>query len=206
MKSLIGRKIGMTTLFEKEKVVPVTVIEAGPCYILDLKDQKRDGYTAVKLGFQEAKDKELPRPQLGVCKKAGVPPVKIIREFAVEELPDLTPGSKLTVDLFKEGDAIRVSAISKGKGFQGVMKRWGFAGGGASHGSMAHRKPGAIGCRTTPGKIFKGKKMAGHMGLKRVTVRNLQVVQVSPERNLLFVKGSVPGSRGSLVLIQEEAR
>ncbi len=206
MRSLIGRKIGMTTLFEKEKVVPVTVIEAGPCYVLDLKDRKRDGYTAVKMGFEEAKERELPKPQLGVCKKAGVPPVKIIREFSVEELPELSPGAKLTVDLFKEGDAIRVSAISKGKGFQGVMKRWGFAGGGASHGSMAHRKPGAIGCRTTPGKIFKGKKMAGHMGLKRVTVRNLQVVQVSPERNLLFVKGSIPGSRGSLVLIQEDAR
>lgn len=196
----------MTTLFEKEKVFPVTVIEAGPCYVLDLKDRKRDGYTAVKMGFEEAKERELPKPQLGVCKKAGVPPVKIIREFSVEELPELPPGSKLTVDLFKKGDAIRVSAISKGKGFQGVMKRWGFAGGGASHGSMAHRKPGAIGCRTTPGKIFKGKKMAGHMGLKKVTVRNLQVVQVSPERNLLFVKGSVPGSRGSLVLIQEDAR
>jgi large subunit ribosomal protein L3 len=206
MRSLIGRKIGMTTLFQKEQVVPVTVIEAGPCYVLDLKDLKRDGYKAIQLGFEEAKEKELPKPQLGVCKKAGVPPVRVIGEFRVEELPELTMGSRLTVDIFKTGDAIRISAVSKGKGFQGVMKRWGFAGGGASHGSMAHRKPGAIGCRTTPGKIFKGKRMAGHMGLKRVTIRNLQVVQVQPERNLIFVKGSVPGSRGSLVIIQEEGK
>jgi large subunit ribosomal protein L3 len=206
MKSLIGRKIGMTILFEKERVVPVTLIQAGPCFVLDLKDEKRDGYKAVQLGFEEAKEKELPKPQLGICKKAGVPPVKIIKEFRVEELPDLAVGTQVTADIFKSGDTIRVSAVSKGKGFQGVMKRWGFAGGGASHGSMAHRKPGAIGCRTTPGKIFKGKRMAGHMGMEKVTVRNLKVVQVQPERNLIFVQGSVPGARGSLVLIREESK
>jgi large subunit ribosomal protein L3 len=206
MRSLIGRKLGMTTLFSKERVIPVTVIEAGPCFVLDVKNKKRDGYKAVQIGFEESKEKDLSKAQLGVCKKAGVPPLKVVKEFRTEDTPDLTVGIKLTCEIFKEGDAVRVSSVSKGKGFQGVMKRWGFAGGGASHGSMSHRRAGAIGCRTTPGKIFKGKRMPGHMGLEKISLRNLQVVQVEAERNLIFVKGGVPGPKGSLVLIQEEIR
>jgi len=206
MRSLIGRKVGMTTIFIDHTAVPVTVIEAGPCYVLEVKLSPKDGYNAIKVGFEETSENHLTKPQLGICKKAGAPPLKAMREIRQEEDSQFAIGSKLTVELFKEGEAVCVSAFSKGKGFQGVMKRWGFAGGSASHGSMSHRRSGAIGNRTTPGKIFKGKKMPGHMGSDLIKARNLQVVRILPERNLLLVKGSIPGARGSLVFIEEEKK
>ena len=206
MKSLIGKKIGMTTLLTSEEVVPVTVIEAGPCFVLERKSKEKDGYTALRIGCGRTKEGRLTKPLSGLLQKAGVEPLRFVRETRSPEESSFEVGEKLTVSIFQEGDRLRVQGVSKGKGFQGVMKRWGFAGGDASHGSMSHRRAGAIGCRTTPGKIFKGKRMAGHMGSKTVTARNLRVVKVIPERNLILVKGSVPGARGEWLFLEEERR
>jgi large subunit ribosomal protein L3 len=207
MKSLIGRKIGMTTIFTKERVIPVTVIEAGPCFVLDRKTDERDGYQALKIGYQEAKERALSKSVVGICKKAGVSPMKVIHEFRLEgKSSEAQIGAKLTVELFQEGEKVRVRGVSKGKGFQGVMKRHGMAGGPASHGHMSHRRVGSIGCRTTPGKVFKGKRMPGHMGLETISARGLQVIRVESDRNLLLVKGSVPGPSGGLLIIEDDTR
>ncbi|MCX5970786.1 MAG: 50S ribosomal protein L3 [Coprothermobacterota bacterium] len=207
MKSLIGKKIGMTTLFTKERVIPVTVIEAGPCYVLDRKTLPRDGYEALKIGYKETRERSLAKPVAGVCKKAGAVPLKIVREFRLKgKESDTQIGAKLTVELFECGEKVRVRGVSKGKGFQGVMKRHGMAGGPASHGHMSHRRIGSIGCRTTPGKIFKGKRMPGHMGLETICIRGLEVIRIEAERNLLMVRGSVPGPNGGLLIIEDESK
>jgi large subunit ribosomal protein L3 len=205
MKSLIGRKIGMTTVLNQDEVVPVTVIEAGPCFVIERKTRKKDGYEAIKIGFSEAKENELPKSVQGICRKVGVSPMRLIREFRMEGRESQAEvGSRLDVTVFQLGDQLRIRAVSKGKGFQGVIKRHGMAGGMASHGSMSHRRVGAIGCRTTPGKILKGKRMPGHMGLELVSARGLKVIKIEPERNLILVKGSVPGAQGGLLLIEED--
>lgn len=199
MKGILGTKIGMTQIWKDDRAVPVTVILAGPCPVVQRKTNEVDGYEAVQIGFGDRKEKGLNRPQLGHLKKADISPVRYLREFR-----DFSPeGDEVRVDVFGEGEKIDVTGTSKGKGFQGVMKRWNFAGGPASHGAKKwHRRPGSIGQRKTPGRVYKGKKMAGHMGDERVTVQNLEVVEVRPDENLILVKGAVPGANGGLVILR----
>lgn len=195
----------MTQVFdEKGEVVPVTVIEAGPCFVAQVKTPERDGYAAVQLGFQEVKPGRLTRPQLEHLRKNKLPPLRYLREIRVKDASQYEEGQKIRVSIFEVGDRVDVTGISKGKGFAGVVKRHGFGGGPKTHGqSDRQRAPGSIGAGTTPGRILKGLRMAGHMGNARVTVQNLEVVLVDPERNLLGVKGAVPGARNGLLIIRE---
>jgi large subunit ribosomal protein L3 len=207
MKGILGKKVGMTQVFgERGEVVPVTVIEAGPCFVAQIKTVERDGYTAVQLGFEEAKPNRLTQPQLLHLQKSNLPPLRHLRELrvSVDELADLEEGQKVTVDIFEKGEMVDVTGASKGRGFAGVVKRHGFSGGPKTHGqSDRHRAPGSIGACTTPGRVFKGMRMAGRMGGERVTAQSLEVVLVDPERNLLAVKGSVPGAKNGLLLIRQ---
>ena len=196
MKTLIGRKVGMTQVFdEKGVVVPVTVIEAGPCSVVQIKTVETDGYNAVQLGFGEVKENKVNKPENGHFKKANVKAVKHLREFrACEEcLADVKVGDELKVD---------IQGTTKGKGFQGVFKRHGQHRGPMGHGSMYHRRPGSMGSTSTPGRVFKGKKLPGHMGVEKVTVQNLEVVKVDLDKNALLIKGSVPGNKGSILKIK----
>lgn len=204
IKGLIGRKIGMTQIFDEEgRAIPVTLIEAGPCYVTQVRRPDKDGYSAVQLGFQEVNPKRLTGGELGHLKRAGVPPLRYLREFRVKD-PQVQEGDKITVEVFSVGDLVDVTGTSKGRGFQGVVKRHGFAGGPKTHGqSDRWRAPGSRGAGTFPGHTWKGAKGAGRMGGNRVTVMSLKVVLVDPERNLLAVKGAVPGPKGGLVLIRE---
>ncbi|MEJ2732761.1 MAG: 50S ribosomal protein L3 [Anaerolineae bacterium] len=207
MKGILGKKVGMTQVFsERGEVIPVTVIEAGPCFVAQIKTVERDGYTAVQLGFEEAKPKRLTQPQLRHLQKSNLPPLRHLRELrvSVDELTDLEEGQEVTVDIFEQGEMVDVTGTSKGRGFAGVVKRHGFSGGPKTHGqSDRHRAPGSIGACTTPGRVFKGMRMAGRMGGERVTAQSLEVVLVDPERNLLAVKGSVPGAKNGLLLIRQ---
>jgi large subunit ribosomal protein L3 len=207
MKGILGKKVGMTQIFDDQgEVIPVTLIEAGPCYVTQVKRKDRDGYSAVQIGFEETKPKRLTRGQLSHLQKNNVPPVRYLRELRMGErsLGDFEPGQTLKADLFAEGDWVDVTGISKGKGFAGVVKRHGFAGGSKTHGqSDRHRAPGSIGQCKTPGRVFKGKRMAGRMGGERVTAQGLLVVLVDPERNLLAVRGAVPGAKQGLVMVRE---
>jgi len=207
MKGILGKKVGMTQIFnERGEVIPVTVIEAGPCFVAQVKTVERDGYAAIQLGFEEAKPKRLTQPQLKHLQKSNLPPLRYLRELLVskDDLTNFQEGQKLTVDIFEEGELVDVTGASKGKGFAGVVKRHGFRGGPKTHGqSDRHRTPGSVGACTTPGRVFKGKRMAGRMGGERVTVQSLSVVMVDPERNLLAVKGAVPGAKNGLLLIRQ---
>ncbi len=208
MRAILGKKLGMTQIFEGDEVVPVTVIKAGPCVVVQRKEKKKDGYDAVQLGFEKVKEKSLTKPELGHLKKHGADPVRYLKEIRLDG-GDLSIYNKkeIKVGIFKKGDKIRVTSISKGKGFAGVMKRHGFGGGPASHGaSQWHRRPGSIGASSDPSRVFKGKKMPGRMGKDKVTIRNLEVAGVDEEEDLLLVKGSVPGKNGALVIIKEEKR
>jgi large subunit ribosomal protein L3 len=198
---LLGKKLGMTQIFSKEKgVIPITVIKAGPCVIVQKKEQ--DGYRALQIGFEDVK--KVNKPLEGHFRRAGVKPKRFLREFIISEDDDhYEVGEVLKVDMFKEGDFVDITGISKGKGFAGVMKRWGFRGGGASHGSMFHRAPGSIGASADPSKVFKGSKMPGRMGGRRTTIQNLEVIKVDPSRNLLLVKGATPGHRDTLLVIRK---
>jgi large subunit ribosomal protein L3 len=205
MPGLIGKKIGMTSVFSADgKNIPCTVIEVGPCVVTQVKTAEKDGYDAIQLGFEDKKDKHTPSGEKGHFKKAGVSPKRHLAEFKGFG-NDYKLGSEITVDLFNDVVYVDVSATSKGKGFQGVVKRHGFSGvGESSHGQHNRlRAPGSIGAGSSPSKVFKGMKMGGQMGNKRVTVQNLQVIKVIPEHNLLMLKGSVPGSKGSIVLIEK---
>ncbi len=205
MPGLLGKKIGMTSVFSAEgKNIPCTVIEAGPCVVTQVKTVENDGYDAIQIGFVEKKDKHTPNPEKGHFKKAGVTPRRHLAEFKGFG-NDYKAGSEITVDLFNDTVYVDVIGTSKGKGFQGVVKRHGFAGVGQStHGQHNRlRAPGSIGAASYPAKVFKGTRMAGQMGNERVTVQNLQIVKVIPEHNLLLVKGSVPGSKGSIVIIEK---
>ena len=205
MPGLLGKKIGMTSVFSADgKNVPCTVIEVGPCVVTQVKTVETDGYEALQLGFIEKKDKHTTKPEAGHFKKAGVAPQRHLAEFKGFE-GDHKAGDTFTVDMFTESDFVDVVGTSKGKGFQGVVKRHGFGGvGQATHGQDdRHRAPGSIGACSYPAKVFKGMRMAGQMGNKRCTVQNLQVIKVLPESNVLVVKGSVPGSKGSIVLIEK---
>ncbi|MDO4172049.1 MAG: 50S ribosomal protein L3 [Prevotellaceae bacterium] len=204
MPGLIGKKIGMTSVFSADgKNIPCTVIEAGPCVVTQVKTVEKDGYSALQLGFGEAKESRTTKPMMGVFKKAGTTPKQHLAEFEYDEEHNL--GDTITVDLFSESDFVDVVGTSKGKGFQGVVKRHGFGGVGQStHGQDDRaRKPGSIGACSYPAKVFKGMRMGGHMGNERVTTQNLKVIKVIPESNLIIVKGSVAGYNGSTVLIKK---
>jgi len=205
MKGLIGKKVGMTQIFnDSGEAVPVTLIEAGPCYVTQIRRPKRDGYNAVQLGFVEVNPRRLSGGQLGHIKRNNVPPLRHLREFRVKEVSDIQEGDKLTVEVFVIGDQVDVVGTSKGKGFTGAVKRYGFGGGPKTHGQSDRlRAPGSHGATSTPGRVFKGSRGPGHMGSVRVTSQNLRVELVDLERNLLGVRGSVPGPRGGLVMIKE---
>ncbi len=205
MPGLIGKKIGMTRIFDDEGVqVPVTVIEAGPCPVVQVKSEDRDGYRAVQLGFGAKKASRATRAEVGHAARAGLEAApRFLREFAVENGESYEVGQELTVEIFQPGDRVKVTGRSKGRGFQGVVKRHGFAGRPGSHGHPMSRNPGSLGPGTDPSRVIKGKKLPGRMGGTRTTIRNLQVVKVDPERNLLFVKGGVPGSRDGYLLISK---
>ena len=201
IQGMLGKKIGMSQIFRQDgRVVPVTVIQAGPCTITQIKTGDNDGYEAAQVGYDSVK--RLNKPLRGHLGRTGL--FRYLREFAVDSLEGLQVGQQVNVDLFQVGEKVTVIGTSKGRGFQGVMKRHGFHGGPRTHGqSDRSRAPGSIGGNTFPGKVFKGKKMAGHMGNTRVTVKNLEVVQVDPERNLLLLKGGIPGAPTGLIMIRK---
>lgn len=205
MKGILGKKVGMTRIFDESgEVIPVTVIEAGPCFVTQRKTKAKDGYEAIQLGFEETNPKHLTRPELMHLKKNKLPPLRYLREIRDIDISEYEEGQKIRVSIFDVGDRVDVIGTSKGRGFAGVVKRHGFAGGPKTHGqSDRHRAPGSIGATTSPGRVFKGMRMAGHMGNECVTVQNLEVALVDSERNLLAVKGSVPGSRNGLLVIKE---
>lgn len=205
MPGLIGKKIGMTSLFDADrKAIACTLLEVGPCIVTQVKDEKTDGYTAVQISFDERKDKHTSAPLAGHFKKAGTTPKRILKEFHFEDA-ELKVGDTLSADLFKEGDLVEVVGTTKGKGFQGVVKRHGFQGvGGQTHGQHNRlRAPGSLGAASTPSRVFKGMRMGGRMGGDRVMVFNLEVIKVVPEKNLLVVSGSVPGRKGAYVFIEK---
>ncbi len=202
---LLGQKLGMTQLFlDGGRTVPVTVIEAGPCRVSQVKTPERDGYAAVQLAFRELPARKASKPSKGHFAKANLPVFRHACEFRASG--DTPIGSTITVSLFAKGELVDVTGVSKGKGFQGVMKRHHFRGGPESHGSMFHRAPGSIGSSSSPSRVWKNMRMAGHMGSVRVTTQALQVVDVRPEEQLIFIRGSVPGARGSLVVIRKSKK
>lgn len=207
IEGLLGRKVGMTQIFsQRGEAIPVTVIELGPCVVTQVKTKETDGYEAVQIGFSEAKPKSLNRPEKGHQRKSGRLS-RYIREFSADDVTTYEVGQELKADLFAAGQAVDVTGTSKGRGFAGVMKRHNFRGGPRTHGqSDRARAPGSIGAGTTPGHVFKGTRMAGRMGNKRVTVQNLQVVEVIPERNLVLIRGSVPGAKNGLVMVRRAVK
>jgi len=207
-KGLLGTKLGMTQIFDQNaRAVPVTVIQAGPCTVTQVKSPERDGYAAVQLAFGEIKPKAVTKPRAGHFAKAGAEPQRHLVELRTADAADYTPGQTLTAEVFAAGDRLDVVGVSKGKGFSGVMKRHGFKGLGASHGTeRKHRSPGSVGAASTPSRIFKGMRMAGHMGHQRVTVLNLEVVKVDPDRNLILVRGAVPGPKRGLVMLRSSVK
>ena len=204
MTGILGKKLGMTQIFTEDgKACPVTVIEAGPCCVIQVKTLDADGYESVKIGFSEIDTKRLNKPLSGVFKKAGLKSYRILREYPMS---GLKVGDFITVEKFAQGDKVSVSGVSKGKGFQGVMKRYHYAGGPGSHGSMFNRAPGSIGQSSYPSRVWKNKGMPGHMGSEKVTVKNLKIIGVNTDQNLLLILGAVPGAKGSLVEIKKEDR
>jgi large subunit ribosomal protein L3 len=198
-KAILGKKIGMTSIYDGDNLIPVTVIEAGPCTIVDKITKEVRGYSAVALGFEEVDPRKLNKPMRGVFEKKGLKPFRYLEE--VRNM-DGEVGEVVTVEAFKDSKYVHITGTSIGKGFQGVVKRWGFGGWPRTHGHEAERRPGSIGQRAVPGRVFKGMKMAGHMGNETVTVRNLKVVKVIPEKNLLLVRGGIPGPDNGLLLIK----
>jgi len=206
MPGLLAKKLGMTNIFAEDgKIIPVTVLEAGPCIVYAVKTKEKDGYESLQLGFGERKEKHVNKPQLAVFQKLGLKPPRVLKEFRNFEIENYKVGDEIKVDIFKEGDKVKVSGRSKGKGFQGVVKRHGFGGvGSTTHGQSDRvRAPGSIGASSFPSRVFKGQRMAGRMGYENVTIRNLKVVKVIPEKNIIMVKGAVPGSINSIVAINK---
>ena len=204
---ILGKKLGMSQVFDTEgKVIPVTVIEAGPCTVIQRKTARTDGYDAVQIGFRQTKAGKVGKPMLGHFQKAGKGAFSALQEIRVEAAEPLDIGAEIKVDIFKEGDVVDVMGHSKGRGFTGVIKRWGFKGGRATHGSMFHRAPGSIGASAYPSRVIKNMKMAGQYGNERVTILNLRVVGVEPEKNLLLVRGAVPGAKNSLVFVRRAVK
>lgn len=207
-KFILGRKIGMTQVFNESGLsIPVTVIEAGPCTVIQKKTIENDGYNAIKVGFVDITEKKLNKPEKGQFSKLKLAPKKFLREFRLEGDVSFEVGNDIKIEeMFQVGEKVDVSGISKGKGFQGTIKRYGQKGGPESHGSMYHRRPGSMGSNTTPARVFKGKKLPGHMGVDKITVQNLEVVRVENERNLLLIKGAVPGPKGALLVIKNTVK
>lgn len=206
-KGILGKKLGMTQVFAEDgTVIPVTVVEAGPCVVTQIKTEEKDGYNAVQLGFEDIREKLVNKPLKGHFDKAGVPYKRYLREFKFENVDEYKVGDEIKVDIFNVGDKVDVVGRSKGKGFAGAIKRWNFSRGPMSHGSHFHRAPGSMGATSSPGRVFKTKKLPGRMGNKRVTVQNLEVVKVDAERNLMLIKGAVPGPKGSMLIIKESVK
>ena len=206
-KALIGKKIGMTQIFDENGVViPVTVVEAGPCVVAQVKTMETDGYEAIQLGFGEVKDKHINKPEKGHFTKNNLTAKKHLREFRLETIENIKVGDEIKADIFQDGEKVDVQGTSKGKGFQGVIKRHGQSRGPMGHGSMYHRRPGSMGPTSTPGRVFKGKKLPGHMGKVTVTVQNLDIVKVDMDKNVLLIKGSVPGPKGAILKIKSTVK
>ncbi len=207
-KAIIGKKVGMTQIFDETgKVVPVTVIEAGPCVVVQKKTADKEGYDSVQLGFEETREKKLTKPEQGHIAKAGVAPQKHLHEFRLEDAAEMNVGDVLKADVFAEGDHVDVTGISKGKGYAGVIKRWGAQRTPTTHGGgPVHRHAGSMGSSTDPSRIFPGKIGAGHMGVDQVTVQNLDVVKVDPELNMIVLRGAVPGPKGGIVYIKNTVK
>lgn len=201
---ILGKKLGMTQVFgEDSSCTPVTAIEAGPCIVVQKKSKEKEGYVAIQLGFGQIREKLVKKSKAGQFRKAGLPLKRFLREFRGDEVGSFEIGQEIKADIFKEGDYVDVSGISKGKGFTGVVKRWNFKGGKATHGSMFHRAPGSIGASSDPSRVFKGSRLPGRMGGKRQTVQNLKVVKNDSEKNLLLIEGAVPGANGGLLIIRK---
>ena len=207
-KAIIGKKLGMTQLFTPDgKVIPVTVVEAGPCPIVQVKSLERDGYAAIKLGFDETNEKRLSKPAMGQFKKAGVAPQKVLKEFRVEDATEYEVGKTITCDCFKEGDKVDVSGLTKGHGYTGVIKRWNNHRLKETHGvGPVHREVGSMGANSSPSRVFKGKKMAGQYGHEKVTIQKLEIVKVDTARNALLIKGAVPGPVKGIVTIETSVK
>jgi large subunit ribosomal protein L3 len=204
MIGLIGRKVGMTQLFdERGEAIPVTIIEAGPCTVTELRSTQRDGYTAVQLGFGTRKESRFTRPVLGQFKKRNLPPARHLREFRVESIEGLEVGQSLDVSMFEKGRRVDIQGVTKGRGFAGVVKRHKFVAGHASHGPTAGKQPGSIGASAYPSRVIKGKRLPGHMGNVNLTIKNLEVVAIDPELNVLMVRGAVPGPANGLVVVKK---
>mgnify|MGYP001032684004 FL=1 len=204
MIGLIGRKVGMTQLFdERGEAIPVTIIEAGPCTVTELRSAQRDGYTAVQLGFGAGKESRFTRPVLGQFKKRNLPPARHLREFRVDSIEGLQVGQSLDVSMFEKGRRVDIQGVTKGRGFAGVVKRHKFVAGHASHGPTAGKQPGSIGASAYPSRVIKGKRLPGHMGSVNLTIKNLEVVAIDPELNVLMVRGAVPGPANGLVVVKK---
>jgi large subunit ribosomal protein L3 len=206
-KGLIGKKLGMTQIFADDgRCIPVTVVQAGPCVVLQKKTTERDGYNAVQLGFGSADAAKANNPMVGHCKKAESGVFSHLKEFRLNDVDKYSVGDVINVSIFEPGDVVDVTGTSIGKGFQGVIKRWGFKGGRASHGSRFHRAPGSIGCSATPSRVFKNKKMPGQLGNEKVTIQRLKVVRVDNDDNLILLGGAIPGSNNGLVVIKDTVK
>lgn len=206
-KGLIGKKVGMTQIFAEDgRRIPVTVVEAGPCVVLQKKTVEKDGYNAVQVGFMSVEAAKATRSAIGHAKAAGKGAFRYLKEFKLDNIDAYSVGDVISADVFAAGDIIDVTGVSIGKGFQGVIKRWGFKGGRSSHGSTFHRAPGSIGCSATPSRVFKNKKMPGQLGNERVTVQRLTVVRVDATDNLILVKGAVPGAKNGLVVLKDSVK
>lgn len=202
VNKILGKKLGMTRYFlEEGKCVPVTLIKAGPCVVIQKKTSEKDGYSAIQIGFQEQKKNRISKPLQGHCEKAGEKYFRCLREFRVQDSNEFELGQEIKTDIFNIGEVVKVSGNSKGRGFSGVIKRWNFGGGRKTHGSRSHRVPGSIGQTTTPGRVYKGKKLPGRMGCQKTTIKNLMILDVRPEMNLIALKGTLPGGKNNIVEI-----
>ncbi|NUO07945.1 MAG: 50S ribosomal protein L3 [Candidatus Brocadia sp.] len=207
LNGFLGKKIGMTQVYSEDgKLLPVTLIQAGPCSVMQIKTIENDGYSAVQLGFDDKKMKKAKKPEAGHAAKASLEPKRFIHEVKPDAGADIKLGQSITVDIFHDVKMVDVIGITKGKGFAGVMKRWNFKGGLNTHGSTRHRPPGSISSNTDPGRVFRGKKMAGRLGGERVTIKNIDVVKIDKDKNLLFIKGAVPGHKGSYLILNKARR
>ncbi|SHH84888.1 large subunit ribosomal protein L3 [Clostridium collagenovorans DSM 3089] len=206
-KAILGKKLGMTQIFDENgKVIPVTVVEAGPCAVIQKKTVEKDGYSAIKVGFDVKRESLFNKPVKGQFAKAGVAPRKFVREFKLENVENYEVGQEILAEVFAAGDKVDVTGISKGKGFQGAIKRWNFSIGPKSHGSKFHRAPGSQGASSDPSRTFKNRKMPGHMGHVKSTVLNLEVARVIPEKNVILIKGGVPGAKKGYVVIRNTVK
>ncbi|MFO0792476.1 MAG: 50S ribosomal protein L3 [Candidatus Brocadiaceae bacterium] len=204
MSGLLGKKIGMTQIYSEDgRLLPVTVIQAGPCSVMQVKTVETDGYSAIQLGFDDKKKKRAIKPELGLAEKAAVCPKRFVRELTPEPGVEVKLGQTFSVDIFDNIKVLDVIGMTKGKGYAGVMKRWNFKGGLNTHGSTRHRPPGSISSNTDPGRVFRGKKMSGRLGNERVTIKNIDIVRIDKERNLLFLRGAIPGFRGSYLVLNK---